>query len=679
MSKESSPKRAIGWRTALSKGSVFLTTLLAVVGLTVAAAGGAVALQSDGEPVNSETTYYTGQAVTVDGLDANETYRVRQVNADDEPGTLQRVLENDAGTIEFTLDGTLSEGEFVIVNESGFVVPVDQGTAETPLSPSPSHTRSAAFEVVTQDLSTEFEDQSTSNDGTAATVEYEISSDVRNNYAVNVSADGLNVDDLNGIFGDANTTQEYPDEDTVTVNRGTTAEGTYDLDFTNISADTYTFEVSVTDADASDSETIEVTDTGDAHQPDGEPLSSDSTYYTGQAVTVDGLDANEAYGVRQVNADDEPRRLQRVLETDAGTVEFTLDGALSEGEFVIVNQDGFVVPVDQGTAETPLSASASHTRSAAFEVITQDLSTEFGDQSTSNDGTAATVEYEISSTVRSKYAVNVSADGLDVDDLNDIFGDANTTQEYPDEDTVTVNRGTTAEGTYDLDFTNISADTYTFETNVTDADASDSETIEVTHGEAGTEASLDYEGDTLNVKNTGGQTISGNTTLDPGTVLSVRIESTDDTDQFVFESEAMVQEDGSFSVTGDFSEYDSGTEFEVTVLDGDTELTSADGEVVAPTHLVYDGDTLNVQNSDNQTVSGNTTLDSGTELTVRIQSTDDTDQFVFESETTVQDDHSFSVSQDFSSAEPGTEFEVIVLDGDTELTTAEGEVAENET
>ena len=118
------------------------------------------------------------------------------------------------------------------------------------------------------DLTAEFDDSSVGNDGGSTTVEYEIDSDVRNRYVVNISAQGdLDTDELSDIFGgEADIVTEFEDDDTIQITQSgsDTAEGTYDLDFDDIDADTYTFEANVTDADASDSDDIEVTDTGDA-------------------------------------------------------------------------------------------------------------------------------------------------------------------------------------------------------------------------------------------------------------------------------------------------------------------------------------------------------------------------------------------------------------------------------
>ncbi|MFC6757601.1 surface glycoprotein [Halomicroarcula sp. GCM10025894] len=209
--------------------------------------------------LNSGSSYFAGQDVTADNLDDTQDYRVRAVE-DGEPGTLIRTLDASGSTIEFTLDGELSSGDFVIVDESGDVVVFDDGSLQSTEEPTESNTSDAEFEVVSQDLTAEFEDSSVGNSGGSATVDYEIESDKRNDYNVNISADGLDDEDLQEIFGDAVEDDVSEDDDVIEV----AGDTEFNLDFDGQDADTYTFEANVTDSDASDADDIEVTDTGDA-------------------------------------------------------------------------------------------------------------------------------------------------------------------------------------------------------------------------------------------------------------------------------------------------------------------------------------------------------------------------------------------------------------------------------
>ena len=90
---------------------------------------------------------------------------------------------------------------------------------------------------------------------------------------------------------------------------------------------------------------------------------------------------------------------------------------------------------------------------------------------------------------------------------------------------------------------------------------------------------IDHEGEELTVESAPDQRITGETTVDPGTTLSVRIKSASSESPFLLSAEAPVAEDGSFAATADFSSVSPGTPFEVSVRDGTTELAHATGRV----------------------------------------------------------------------------------------------------
>ena len=619
MVKQKTPERATGWPKARSRGVVLLTTLLAVAGLTVAATGGAVALQSDsgsinfgdnvdsadrgnvvnvistapseGVPLDSDSTFYSGQDVYVVDLDAGSTYQLRATNDDSEPGTLVRALTATGGSIEFELDGRLADGEFVVVDPNGDVVPVDNGAAGTAEAPTTSNTADASFEVVSQDLRAEFDDASVGNDSGSTTVDYEISSDVRNDYNVNITAESLDDGGLVDIFGGSNVVQNYSEDDETIAVAGDT---TYTLEFPDINADTYTFEASVTDVDASDTDDIEVTDTGGAEASFG------SNVYTADRGTTAEV-------------------LVEFGNTDTATVQF---GDPDNNGYYATAQ----IEDQDGDGEALVYFNSETAGSDGYAVLT-----------TSRPDTVSNLTH------------GGPFDGMNEPAGSDMLDAAD----------------------YHL---YVTAGEKSSDQITEDADARATLRLQES---ADAEASLDYDGDTLNVEHASGQTISGTTNLDPGTELEITIDSDESGDPFVFQPEATVQDDGSFTVTQDFSSAEPGTEFDVTVLDGDTELTTADGEVVSGTTL--DSESLTVSNAPEQTISGTTSVEPGTELEVKLDSPTSSDPFVKRPEATVQDDGSFTVTADFSDNEPGTEFEVTVLDGDTELTTADGQVTGDET
>ncbi|MFC7250975.1 BGTF surface domain-containing protein [Halomicroarcula sp. GCM10025324] len=269
--------------------SLFLAALMvfSVFAMTTGFAGSAAAVSN-----LDAGTFYSGQDVQFDVSNDGNNYQVRTVDDSgdtDQVGSLRRTIDpNDGdidGTLEFTLDGRLTEGDFVIVNaQSGAVVDLTNGD-ERVLDSDEGLVASETFEVIPQDLTAEFDDPDVGTSGDSATVDYEIASDVRNGYAVNISAEGLDREELLDILNDDERNAELPEnaeivssdnpEDIVDANGDNffddtekvqikQAEGDYVLDFEDITEGNYTFDVEVTDTDANASDTIEVVDTGDA-------------------------------------------------------------------------------------------------------------------------------------------------------------------------------------------------------------------------------------------------------------------------------------------------------------------------------------------------------------------------------------------------------------------------------
>lgn len=96
----------------------------------------------------------------------------------------------------------------------------------------------------------------------------------------------------------------------------------------------------------------------------------------------------------------------------------------------------------------------------------------------------------------------------------------------------------------------------------------------------------------------------------------------------------------------------------------------------ASVSLVGGDDGLTLDPVENATVEGESELDAGTELTVRIRSVGDAETaFVRQATATVEDDGTFAASVDLSDAAAGDRFEVTVRhDGDT-VASADGELA----
>jgi hypothetical protein len=140
---------------------------------------------------------------------------------------------------------------------------------------------------------------------------------------------------------------------------------------------------------------------------------------------------------------------------------------------------------------------------------------------------------------------------------------------------------------------------------------------------------------------------------------------------------------------GETTDDDQHSDVRTTVTDGDGDSTGTGGtdagdETTTPRPL-HDGTTIDTTNgrvlvdaATRQVVSGETTLDPGTTLLLRVTSRSPKSPFLVQAETTVADDGSFSAPFDFSGLATGSPFEVAVRSDDETLAEADGRVADCE-
>lgn len=128
------------------------------------------------------------------------------------------------------------------------------------------------------------------------------------------------------------------------------------------------------------------------------------------------------------------------------------------------------------------------------------------------------------------------------------------------------------------------------ETDVLDADQH-GETDADQHGETDTDpnASIDYAGERLVVDPASDQEITGETTLDRGEQVTVRVRSSNSQQPFLRSVVANVTATGTFDVNVDFDGIERGTEFTVSVRYNGSVLAEAPG-VVGGCDPVCDGD-----------------------------------------------------------------------------------------
>ncbi|MDS0295369.1 BGTF surface domain-containing protein [Halogeometricum luteum] len=237
--------------------------------------------------------------------------------------------------------------------------------------------------------------------------------------------------------------------------------------------------------------TITVTlvyDTSDLEPGDTGPASfnmSNSTSETDTEVTFD-LGVNE---IGDVNFQGEVVHINTSTLGDDVTlreVDEREDGDITQSSFIsqLNPTDDGIVEIDTNDLEGDYvvagDGGVNGENAIEFEVAVQSLTANWSEDSVNQDDEE---DLELESG-RSDYLVEVGADGLDADDLEDIFGEASQFVGVNDEDdTVYLESDTDTDITANFS-DDIDAGDYNFDVEVTDTTASDSASIEVTDDEA---------------------------------------------------------------------------------------------------------------------------------------------------------------------------------------------------
>ncbi|MFC6862271.1 BGTF surface domain-containing protein [Halomicroarcula sp. GCM10025817] len=203
------------------------------------------------------------------------------------------------------------------------------------------------------------------------------------------------------------------------------------------------------------------------------------------------------------------------------------------------------------------------------------------------------------------------------------------------------------------------------------------------------ETAIQPGAESLVLRATANETVRGTTGVAAGTDLTVRLKSTDSASPFLYTESATVRENGTFAASFDLRGVEENATATVVVrndtgalanrtarIDASVSAESTPEPTPAPgTHIVHEGDRLTVDAAADQTIRGTTDVGAGSELTVRVRSTDSANPFLRQEPAVVQDDGSFSVTMDFASVEENATFQVSVRHNGTALTEVPGEVA----
>jgi len=314
---------------------------------------GTVSVQADtGNGDNgAETGITTGASEYTDKYTSGERYWIGQsllINDDDEAGTtleLYTVTRESGGEYfvdQYRGDVPLNEsGEEVLdtsdlnpderyvitTGNANEVVMADNGNVTNYASPTSDNIRQASFTLTQQTLSVSWDDASTYNDGDEERYmnELEITSN-RGSYTVWLTAPGLDTDDFEEIFGDQ-VQYTFSSSGTDYVALEGTTDVTYDANFDGIDAGEYEFTAIVSDTFDSDTATVQINELDLDFQLTPDVIEQEAGDWAEIAIDVDGTD--EAYvivGGPEVNY------LTRVHVQDAdddGTIEFSMNTALA--------------------------------------------------------------------------------------------------------------------------------------------------------------------------------------------------------------------------------------------------------------------------------------------------------------------------------------------------------------
>ncbi|REA02394.1 PGF-CTERM sorting domain-containing protein [Haloferax sp. Atlit-6N] len=534
-------------------------------------------------------------------------------------------------------------------------------------------TNDVKFEVAVQTLNTTWDSNTVSQDDSETLV----FDSGRGDYLAEISADGLDVDDLESIFGD-DVVASNPDDDSVYVSAGTDTE--IDADFSeDIDAGSYEFNIEVTDTTASDSATIEVTEkdtevsfgqsvytqnVGDVSEFSVNMDDTDEAY-----VFVGGEDVNYLEAVHLVDDDEDgmvnftfntyatatasagPTDAFEVLGDDEmgddGVVRFSSNPADTANNYNPDIDAQLDTPVEEGNYDLRTSSSLDYEELPDDDednvVDEQDVATlELTERNTSSVQTwvaprGSAGEYDDidellddvsqSNTIAEgdRLVIQVEASGLsgviDEDDLSTLVtysgGEAEFSsedirllieqadpaanadadqvvlsssnaqiyqdeQEYPDMFFVVVDTRSSsiADSLEDDDDYNVEFQVGDEDENVANfpyLDDDEEEVVSTTFTNEEEEADLSLnEDDQYEVAVSSNATVESTTNLAPGTEVNVRLRNSEGS-AFLLTRTVDVTDDQTIVANFDTSEFEIGTEFDVTIRRGSGELVSEDG------------------------------------------------------------------------------------------------------
>ncbi|MDF9743968.1 PGF-CTERM sorting domain-containing protein [Natrinema sp. S1CR25-10] len=304
--------------------------------MSAAFAGGAAAAEnaefedSDG---NVASGFYEGQTVTITGLNDGDQYDIRYAEDFDNNGE----AENDRFEDEFTADGSTHELDTTGYETGYYYIsgPNDAGESD----------ENRSFELRSMEFRTAgFADDTVDNDENAT---FELDTN-RGTYDLNVSADGLDEDNLDSIFGEDFNTAMYDEEEEVLTLQNV-EDGEFNANFTDIDTGEYNFSIESNDTSAETNASIEVTE----GQAGGIEFSSSDVIETRTNTAVIGVDLTDTdTGYLKVGTIDEAGYEATLKVTDDDSNEDETGTVLVQMNTIAAAMDGNAATVDSSGAFT---------------------------------------------------------------------------------------------------------------------------------------------------------------------------------------------------------------------------------------------------------------------------------------------------------------------------------------
>ncbi|MDS0300403.1 PGF-CTERM sorting domain-containing protein [Halogeometricum sp. S1BR25-6] len=586
---------------------------------------------------------FQGQTVQVDVSGLNDSLTLREVDERDggeiSQSSFVEQLSAENGYVEIDTDDL--EGDYVVSDGTGV-----------------NGANAVEFEVAVQSLTANWSEDSVTQ-GDSEDLELESG---RSDYIVEVSADGLDADDLETIFGDSDAFVGTNDEDdSVYLDAGEQDEIPADFG-DDIDAGDYEFDVEVTDTTASDSASIAV------EESDADVNFADSVYteQVGDVVemSVNMEDRDEAYVY--VGGDD-VNYLEVVKLTDDdddGMVNFTFNTYTANesnvNPFELVEDSDDELELATGDVETEdngLPGAVDGTLSERLETGDYDLRTSTSldynveDDEVEDEQDVATLDLGERNTSGIATWTAASGNADEFDDAQELLENVNESNVVAIGDRLVVQ--VNASGT----------------SGVIDEDNVDS----LLNGDEGMQF-------TVEEADAGANADSSELDLDSSNTAIYQNESSDQFFVVVDTRNVDVDDDTEYDATFTVGDEDADTSPIDYVDDEEEESVSTTFTAEEPdaTLDLNDDDQFEVAQSQNAQVEFDTNLAGGSEVVVRLRSSASNSAFLLSNTVETDGNGTVMTTFDTSDVEVGTEFDMVVRSGSDEIASEDGIIVEGQ-